>query len=328
MSHQEDIRYGGQAVIEGVMMRSPRFFAVACRRESKEIVVRQESVESVLKKLQWLNRPFFRGTLALIDAVVLGIKSLTFSANIAMEDIDSTRTKKASSKDSCSRGSAAGRESRKSQSINDITIGATMVLGLGLGVAIFMVGPHLLVGLAERRIGNSLMLNIAEGVVRIAIFVVYVAAISLMRDIRRVFEYHGAEHKVINTFEAGLDPTAENVSGYGTIHQRCGTSFILVVLVFSIVVYAFLGWADLWYERVVWRLTLLPVIAGLAYEVIRCAGRHKDSRVLNAVLSPGLWLQKLTTREPSDDQVEVALRALRAVLEKEQECAPLALESG
>ncbi len=142
-----------------------------------------------------------------------------------------------------------------------------------------------------------------------------------MKDIRRVFEYHGAEHKVINTFEANLDLTQENFAKHRTIHPRCGTSFILIVLVFSIVVYSFLGWTNAWYERVLYRLLLLPVIAGLAYEVIRFAGRHRDSKALAAIVAPGLWLQRLTTRQPTDDQVEVALRALQAVMEKEDEVA-------
>jgi uncharacterized protein YqhQ len=182
-----------------------------------------------------------------------------------------------------------------------------------------MISPHLIAGLLEKWIKHPIWLNLAEGGLRITMFVAYVAAISLMKDIRRVFEYHGAEHKVINTFEDNLDLNPENFAKHGTIHPRCGTNFILVVLVTSIVVYSFLGWTDTWYERVFYRLLLLPVIAGIAYEVIRFAGRHRDSRLLAVVLAPGLWLQKLTTREPTDDQVEVALRALQAVMEKENE---------
>jgi uncharacterized protein YqhQ len=207
---------------------------------------------------------------------------------------------------------------KKKNSINDIAISATMILGVALGVGVFMIGPHLLAGLLKKFIANTIWLNLAEGGIRIALFVGYVATISLMKDIRRVFEYHGAEHKVINTFEAGLDLTPENFNSYTTIHPRCGTSFILVVLVFSIVIYSFLGWQNAWYERIIYRLLLLPVIAGFAYELIRLAGRHKDSRILAAILSPGLLLQRLTTRKPSDDQVEVALTALRAVMEKEE----------
>jgi len=193
-----------------------------------------------------------------------------------------------------------------------------MVLGVALGVGIFMIGPHLLAGLMDKVIESSFWLNLAEGGIRIAMFVGYVALISLMKDIRRVFEYHGAEHKVINTFEAGLDLTDENFGKYTTIHPRCGTSFILVALVFSIVVYSFLGGEHAWYVRIMYRILLLPVIAGFAYEAIRFAGKRKDSKFLAAILSPGLLLQRLTTRPPSDDQVEVALTALKAVMEKEE----------
>lgn len=210
-------------------------------------------------------------------------------------------------------------EEKKSQSINDIAISITMVLGVLLGVGIFMIGPHLLVDLLKAWIKKPLWLNLAEGGVRISLFVGYVAVISLMKDIRRVFMYHGAEHKVINTYEAGLELTPENIAKYGTIHPRCGTSFLLVVLVLSIVVYSFLGWTNVWYLRVLYRLLLLPVIAGIGYEVIRFAGKHRESRLVSALLSPGLLMQRLTTREPTDDQVEVALRSLQAVMEKEAE---------
>lgn len=323
----EKAHYGGQAVIEGVMMRSPRFFAVACRRANKEIIVQEESVQSVLKRFQWLNKPFLRGTLALIDALALGMKSLMFSANVAMEDLEESEPKKGRkaaptpSQAGAETSEAAQNSKRRAatQSVNDITIGMTMILGLALGIGIFFVAPQLLVGMMKRWVERPLWLNLIVGGVKLTLFVGYITAISLMKDIRRVFEYHGAEHKVINTFESDSALTPENLSKHGTVHPRCGTSFILVVLVISIVAFCFLGWSDAWYERVFYRLLLLPVIAGIAYEVIRFAGRYRDSRVLSVLLGPGLWLQRLTTREPSDDQVEVALRALEAVIRKEEE---------
>ena len=318
----EHVLYGGQAVIEGVMMRGARYFAIACRRENKEIVIEQGSVESLLKRIRWLNKPFLRGTLALIDALVLGMKSLTFSANVAMADIEQSNPKKGKKhQEADSTGDGEGPGKAKSQSMNDITIGATMVLGIALGIGIFVVGPHLLADLLKKSIRSSVGLNLAEGFVRIALFVGYVAAISLMKDIRRVFQYHGAEHKVINTLEADLELTPQNFEKYTTIHPRCGTSFILVVLVLSIVVYSLLGWQPAWYVRVLYRLALLPVLAGIAYEMIRFAGKRKDSKVLAAILSPGLILQRLTTREPTEDMVEVAHRALEVVLEREKEAA-------
>lgn len=301
--------YGGQAVIEGVMMRSPRFFSIACRRMSKEIVVETEPVQSYMLKHKWLNKPFVRGTLALIDTMILGMKALMFSTNIAMEDIDAADPKKQATEEAKS----------KSQKVNDITVGATMFLGLALGICIFMIGPHLLVDVLKRWIHRPLWLNLAEGGVRISFFVGYITIVSFMKDIRRVFEYHGAEHKVINTFEAGLDLTPDNIAKFGTIHPRCGTSFILFVLVLSVVLYSFLGWSTAWYMRILYRLLLLPLIAGIAYEMIKLAGKHGDSKLLRGILAPGLWLQRLTTRLPSDDQVEVALASLRAVMDKETE---------
>lgn len=318
----EHVLYGGQAVIEGVMMRGPRYFAIVCRRENKEIVIEQGSVESLLKRIRWLNKPFLRGTLAFIDALVLGVKSLTFSANVAMADIEQSNPKKGKKHqeaDSTVDGEGPGKA--KSQSMNDITIGVTMVLGIALGIGIFVVGPHLLADLLKKSIRSSVGLNLAEGFVRIALFVGYVAAISLIKDIRRVFQYHGAEHKVINTLEADLELTPQNFEKYTTIHPRCGTSFIVVVLVLSILVYALLGWQPAWYVRVLYRLALLPVLAGIAYEMIRFAGKRKDSKVLAAILSPGLILQRLTTREPTEEMVEVAHRALEVVLEREKEAA-------
>jgi len=307
------------------MMRSPRFFAVACRRQNKEIVLQQESVESLFKKFQWLNKPFLRGTLAVIDALVLGMKSLTFSANVAMEDTQQPNPKKGK-QSTAGTGSAdpeapqdpQGQPAKtKHQAVNDIAIGVTLFLGIALGLGVFVVGPRLLVGLMRKSVHHSVLLNLMTGGVKLILLVAYIAAISLMADIRRVFEYHGAEHKVINTFEAGMELTPENFSKHTAIHPRCGTSFIMVFVVASILVFCLLGWSSIWL-RVVQELALLPVVAGVAYEAIRYAGRHKDSKALNVLLAPGLWLQRLTTREPTDDQVEVALCALRAVMEMER----------
>lgn len=306
-------QYGGQAVIEGVMMRGPKYFAVACRRANKEIVVKQETVESVMGRFAWLNKPFLRGTLALLDAMALGMKTLMFSANIQMEDIDEEERQK---KQGAGLDSSTRHETKK-QSVNDIRVAGTMLLGLALALAIFIVGPNMLVDLLKKVVHNSVLLNILEGCVKIVLFVGYIVLISFMKDIRRVFMYHGAEHKVINTFESGHELTSENISKYGTVHTRCGTSFIMIVLVLSILVHFFIGWSPIWYIRILSRFALLPVIAGLAYEVIKFAGKHKDSFLLRTLLAPGLLLQRITTREPTDDQVEVALAALNAVIEKE-----------
>ncbi len=311
-------QYGGQAVIEGVMMRGPKYYAVACRRANNEIVIEQESVETILRKFQWLNKPFLRGTLALIDAMALGMKALMFSANLAMEDVEKAEAEKPK-KEKPGRKAKPKAKPEGPQKINDIAVWGTMILALGLAIGIFFVLPQLLAGLLQKKIQSHLLLNVIDGVIRFAFFIAYIVGISYMKDIKRVFQYHGAEHRVINTFEAGLDLTPENIREFGTVHQRCGTSFLLIVMVIAIVVHMFLGWNPAWYLRVPLRLAFLPVIAGLAYETIRFAGKHRGSRVMNTLLSPGLLLQRVTTQPPSEDQVEVAVAALQAVLAKENE---------
>lgn len=307
-------------MIEGVMMRSPRFFAVACRRPDKEIVVQQESVESYLGKLKWLNKPFLRGTLALIDSMAMGMKALSFSADIAMQE--PPKEGDAPVTLPSDRGTPAPK---KSGSINDIAIASTMVIGLLLGIVIFVVLPQFLAGrLLTKVIHNSIALNVIEGFVRIGVFMVYLWAISRMKDIQRIFQYHGAEHKVINAFEAGLDLNKENIDKYTTIHPRCGTSFITIFLILSIVVFSFLGWHHSILMRIVSRLVLFPVIAGIAYEAIRFAGKYRHTKLVGALFAPGMWLQRITTSEPTDDQVEVALAALNAVRAKEEEAGAVA----
>lgn len=309
-------QYGGQAVIEGVMMRGKKHYAVACRKSNNEIVVKQENVESFMKGFQWLNKPFLRGTLALIDAMVLGMKTLIFSANLQLKEIDEEERKK---KQEQSETIAPEKtEEAKSETINDIRVMGSVVLGLAFGILLFVVGPNILAHLVNKQVANPFLMNIIEGFVKIAIFFLYIYLISKMKDIQRIFMYHGAEHKVINTYESGLPLTLENISKYGTIHTRCGTSFIMIVLVISIFVHFFVGWSDIWYWRILARLALLPVIAGIAYEIIKFAGRHQGSKLLRVLLAPGLWMQKITTREPTDDQVEVALTALNSVFQVEQ----------
>mgnify|MGYP001056880947 CR=1 FL=1 len=298
------------------MMRGPRFYAVACRRANGEIVIQQESVESVIGKLKWLNKPFLRGTFAMLDAIMLGMKALMYSADVAMEDAQPD-SPKANAKNKGLDQPQTTKPEKQKQSINDIAIGATVFIGLGLGILIFIAAPQLIVGLLQKRIQSATLLNLTAGVVKLGLFIGYIAAISLMKDIRRVFEYHGAEHKVINTYEAGLELSPENFAKTTTIHPRCGTSFLLVVVVTSIVIFCFLGWQPNVFIRIAQRLLLLPVVAGIAYEIIRYAGKHKESRLLKAIIAPGLLLQRLTTRKPSDDQVEVALAAFKAVLDKE-----------
>jgi uncharacterized protein YqhQ len=295
------VYYGGQAVIEGVMMRGPRFFTVAVRRQNGEIVTHTESVESLLGRFRWMNRQFLRGTLAIIDALVLGMKALAFSANLAMEDASEEQ----------------GFSSAKAKSVNDIAIGVTMVVGLAVGLFIFIGLPSMGAGILRSLIPSSFWLNTAEGVIRLGLFIGYVYLISMMRDIRRVFQYHGAEHKTINAYEAGDELVVDRVAKYTTLHPRCGTSFLIVVLIIATFTHMVMGW-PVWYLRLLSRIAVLPIVAGISYEVIRLAGKHGKSRWWRMALAPGLWTQRITTKEPTPDQIEVAIQALQTVLEQEK----------
>ncbi|MER3475015.1 MAG: DUF1385 domain-containing protein [Armatimonadota bacterium] len=290
-----NLQYGGQAVIEGVMMRSPRYVAVACRAPDGQIVLKREDLASSwLSRLRWLNRPFLRGTLALLDAMALGIRALRFSADVQLEEQSQTVQQKR---------------------INDLAIGSTMLVGLVVGLGLFVALPTALTQLLPWK--HPILLNMLDGVIRIALFLGYVLMVGSLREIRRVFQYHGAEHKAINTFESGLPLTMENAKRQSRIHPRCGTSFVMVVLILAIFVFSLTGRPPIWL-RIPLHILLLPLVAGIAYEAIKFAGRHKDSRFTRWLLAPGLWSQHLTTREPDEAQIEVALRALQAVVEQEQ----------
>lgn len=327
--------YGGQAVIEGVMMRGPKDYGVAVRKADGEIVTRKENVESLFSKLKWLNKPLLRGSLALIDSMVLGIKALMFSADIAMQDAANAEAdgKKSKKQEEAELRAEAELEAieKKGGSINDIAINAMMFLGLAFGVALFLFVPIVITKFFNTRIHVSWELTAVEGVIKIAIFIGYIMLISLMKDIRRVFQYHGAEHKTINAFEAGEELTVDNVKRYSKVHVRCGTSFIMVVLVTSIIVFAliadFLPHGSLaehsrisYLVRWLYKLALLPFVAGVAYEVgVKFAGRFKDLFITKLLIFPGLLMQKITTREPEPEMLEVAIKSLQCVLDKEAE---------
>lgn len=322
------LQYGGQAVIEGVMMRSPRFFAVACRKPDGSIVVQNERVEnSIMGRLKWLNRPFLRGSLALVDAVVLGTKALTFAANVQTAALDEAKRRAtpdstpANKTPPSSTPSASGQTSGVSRSrVNDIAIGGTIALAFCFGLGLFIALPTVLTQLSQNHLGvtSDAGRNLIDGIIRIGIFLGYIALIAQMENIRRVFQYHGAEHKVINTMEANGELTVENSLRASRIHPRCGTSFIVVVLIASIFVHCLFPRPENYFVRVALHLALIPVVAGVAYEVIKLAGRYRNVLWTRILLAPGLWSQRLTTREPDADQVEVALVALKSVLNREE----------
>lgn len=307
--------FGGQAVIEGVMMRSPRYYAVACRTPDGDVVLHEEPVgATLLGKLDWLNRPFLRGTLAIIDALALGLKALAYAANVQA-------TAEAEANEAARR--AAGRPSKKAQAA-DMAIGVTLAISLAAGVGLFVILPTLLTQLVQYRLGvdSAIARNLLDGVMRIGIFLGYVTLISFIANIRRVFQYHGAEHKAINALENGRELTLDNAMAESRIHPRCGTSFVVIVLLATILVHTLFPRPEHALVRIALHLALLPLVAGTAYELIRLAGRARSQRLLTILLAPGLWSQRLTTREPDAQQVQVALAALTNVIDRERSEPP------
>ena len=284
---------GGQAVLEGVMMRGPGNWAVAVRRPDGQIARVCRPIASPMARRRVYRLPIVRGVVALGESLAIGFRALAISANYAAQE------------------QGEGDEDVQTE-LSKWQLGIAFTIAIGFALLLFKVGPALLVDkLVPVHSGGWFV--IIEGVVRVTVFVLYLALISLLPDLKRVFQYHAAEHKAINAYEAGEPLEPEIVQRYSLIHPRCGTAFLLWVMVVAIFVYAFLG-RPAWYWLVVSRIVLLPLIAGIAYELIRLAGRHSGNRVLMTLLAPGLWLQRLTTREPSLDQLEVSIRALREVL--------------
>lgn len=283
--------YGGQAVIEGVMMRGRRDTAVAVRRPDGTVTVRMQPIALRTSRGLWLKIPLVRGTAALIESLVLGTEALMFSANEAVGEDQKL-----------GKGGTAG----------------ALILAVVLAVGLFMLLPTWAAGVLRRVIPGPTLLNVAEGVIRLGLLIGYIAVIGLLPDVKRLFRYHGAEHKVLHAQEAGR-PTLEGARPMPVAHPRCGTSFLLLVAVVSVIVFALCGWPGL-LVRTLTRLALLPVVAGASYEVIRLSGRSK-SRAARIAAAPGMWLQVLTTAQPDDAQLEVALTALEALLKNEESAA-------
>lgn len=282
--------YGGQAVIEGVMMRGSQKMCVAVRAPGDEIVVHCEPLNARIYDSFIVKVPFLRGLTMLWDTLGLGIRTLLFSADVAMGE----------------------EEVEFSGPIAWGTIGISLIVA----VAVFFVGPILLIGLVDRLIVSDFVSNLLEGSIRMAMFLGYVWAIGFIPDIQRVFGYHGAEHKTINTYEAGDELTVEAVGPHSLVHPRCGTAFLLVVMVISILVFALLGRPPL-LLRIVSRIVLIPVIAGIAYEFIKFSAAHQKHWLMRLLIAPGLWLQSFTTRQPDASMLEVAIAALQRLLIEE-----------
>src|SRR6266516_214170 len=283
---------GGQAVLEGVMMRGPSNWAVAVRKPNGQIAEVCRPIESVMKRHWFFRLPVIRGVIALGESLAIGFRALSISAQYAALE--------------------EGADAEEVQT--ELSRGALLfafAIAIAFAVLLFKVTPALITNWLP--IKSTGWFVIVEGLIRVTIFVVYLSLISLLPDLRRVFQYPAAEHKAINAYEAGEELEPEIVQRHSLIHPRCGTAFLLWVMVLAVFVFAFFG-RPAWYWLIATRVLLLPVIAGLAYELIRFAGKHAGNRVLMTLLAPGLWLQRLTTREPSLDQLEVSIRALREVL--------------
>jgi uncharacterized protein YqhQ len=285
---------GGQAVLEGVMMRGPSNWALAVRKPDGEIAEVNRPITSVMTRHWFFRLPILRGVIALGESLAIGFRALAISANYAAQE--------------------EGEDGEVSTELSRGSLIFAFAIAIGFALMLFKVTPALITSWLP--IETTGWFVIVEGLIRVSLFVGYLLVISLLPDLRRVFEYHAAEHKVINAYEAGEELVPEKVQRFSLIHPRCGTAFLLWVMVIAIFVFAFFG-RPTWYWLIASRILLLPLIAGLAYELIRFAGKHTGYRVLMTLLAPGLWLQRLTTREPSLDQLEVSIRALKEVLQLE-----------
>ena len=293
----KNINVGGQAVIEGVMMRGSAGIATAVRTEQGEIVVEKKGYTSYTKKNKWLGLPIIRGFISLIESLVIGVKTLNYSASFFEEEGEPSKVDKFIKKIFKERS-------------NDVIMVISLIISLALSIGLFFILPTLVASLFSKMGASTMGMNIVEGIIRVLLFLMYVYLIGRMEDIKRVYEYHGAEHKTIFCYESNFELTPENAAKFGRLHPRCGTNFLFLVMIVSIIVFSLTGWNSIG-ERIMYRIILLPLISGLSYEIIKWMGRSEGN--LAKILSyPGLKLQNLTTREPDLSQLEVAIRALKA----------------
>ncbi|MDI3525562.1 MAG: hypothetical protein PWP42_812 [Candidatus Atribacteria bacterium] len=289
LDKQDRIDVGGQALIEGVMMRSPRRLAIAVRKPKGDIVLKSFETIPPWKKHKFLSLPVIRGVVNLVDSLAVGLRALSYSATVVLEEED------------------------EKLSPFDITI--AMLLAVALFAGLFVALPTFLTSFLDRFLGSTFVYNLVEGLIRVLIFIIYLLVISSLKDIRRIFEYHGAEHKAIFAFEHGEELTPENALKFTTLHPRCGTNWLVIVMLISIFIFSLLGRPGV-LTRIVSRILIIPLVAGLAYEAIKFLSRYQNKRIAYYFSLPGLWLQKITTREPDVSQLEVAIVALKESLRK------------
>ena len=302
----EETLVGGQAVLEGVMMRSPHAWAIACRKPSGEIVTHSEPLERLSEKHPWMGWPVVRGVMTLGHAMTLGFRALKFSGNVALEELQSGEPQSAAAQSATPEDSG-----KKKLEISGWVAAVNIILSVGFFIFMYKFVP--LVAATELKrvdpiFGGQIVFNLVDGVIRLALFLLFIWGVSRMRDIHRVFEYHGAEHKTVFAFENGDPLKIAEVQKYTTYHPRCGTSFLMTVMILCIVAYTAIPVTTFW-ARFAVRIALLPVIAGLSYEIIRFAAKHRGS-LFALMTAPGLWLQRITTQPPTNDQAECAIVAL------------------
>ena len=292
-------KVGGQAVIEGVMMQSDDYRAIAVRKPNGEIEIKKDKIESWVRDKKIDKIPFLRGGFILIDTMISGINSLNFSSEFFLEEEEED---------------AIDRFLKKifKEKANDAIIVVSLIISLLLSVGIFVLIPTFIGGLFSKIINSHIALNLIEGAIRIAILIAYMAIVSLNADIKRVFEYHGAEHKTVYCYENDLELTVENARKFGRLHPRCGTNFLFIVMFISIILFSFFGWPNP-FLRVAIRILCIPIVAGISYEIIKFLGKYNN--ILSKIVAyPGMMMQKITTKEPNDEQLEVAIAALKAAL--------------
>jgi uncharacterized protein YqhQ len=299
---EEDVLVGGQAVIEGVLMRSPNSYAIAVREPQGSIHVKKEYLPKITDRYPSLNKPFLRGVLILFQMLVLGLKALNYSANVLIQAEEKQSEEKTD---------------HKPAELSPLAMGFTLVAALGLGFLLFFFLPLYLTELTKGALPfleNNFVYNVVDGIIRVVFFLLYILGISMLKDIKRIFQYHGAEHQVVHTFEAGEKLSVENARKHSPCHPRCGTGFLLLVMVVSILIFTLIPKESPFYVKLLLRLAALPLIAGSSYELIRLASKRKKGLLFTVVAWPGLSLQRLTTRTPTDDQLEVSIKALEEAL--------------
>lgn len=305
MKKEHKTSIGGSAVMEGVMMRGPKDIATAVRKPDGEIELDKRAVSSFVTKYHLKKIPIVRGVFSFFDSMICSIRALMWSASFF--DIEETSESKFDK----------WLEDKFGDKIKDIVIYFSVFISLIFSIGLFFILPNIITGFLSKVIPSNTLMTVIEGIIRMGIFLGYVLLVSQMEDIKRVFQYHGAEHKTIFCYEKGLELTPENARNMSRLHPRCGTSFLVFVMIISIILFSFISWESFW-VRLGLRLLLLPVVAGLSYEVIHWAGKI-DSKLVCIISRPGMWLQNITTREPDDSQLEVAIAAMKAVLTGDKE---------